>query len=111
MDYIYISQNGDRESILERRNQLMVLSDKEIVSQYNREAKMGIVGVRAQILHIIALHQVFLKRFKKSPIKIVKTKHKHIFYFFNSRKVKVMIFKFGKLFRTQKYYFLFHSFI
>lgn len=71
MNYLYDSRNGENEKIVEKTKELLVLSNEELISKYNREVKIGIVGVRAQILHIIALHHTFLKKFKKSPIKVV----------------------------------------
>ena len=73
MKYLYDSRNGENESILEKTNEFLVLSNEELISKYNREVRIGIVGVRAQILHIIALHQTFLKRFKKSPVRVVES--------------------------------------
>ena len=70
MTAVYLFRTGDIEFIRTKTSYLIAISNEELISSYKREAKMGIVGVRAQMLHIIALHQVFLKRFKKSPIKI-----------------------------------------
>lgn len=70
MTAVYLCRTGDIEFIRTKTSYLIAISNEELISSYNREAKMGIVGVRAQMLHIIALHQVFIKRFKKSPIKI-----------------------------------------
>ena len=71
MEYLYLPQIGDKESILEKVQELLLLSNEELISSYNRQFKIGVVGARAQMLHIIALHQSFLKRFKKSPVIIV----------------------------------------
>jgi|SRR5690554_3789369 len=71
MEYLYLPQTGDKESILENLQKLQLLSNEDLISDYNKQVDIGVVGVRAQMLLMIALHQTFLKRFRKSPIKIV----------------------------------------
>ena len=68
MKHVYINRIGDREKIIEYKSDLEKLSNRKLIDRYNSLAKVGIVGVHQQVLLIIALHQLFLKRFKKSPI-------------------------------------------
>ena len=72
MKYVYINRLGDRESIIKHKSELEKLSNNKIIERYNRQVEIGIVGVHQQILLIIALHQIFLKRFNKSPIDVEK---------------------------------------
>ena len=65
--FIYSDYPEDNEIIkayIERFNQY---TNQELVDAYNRESKMGIVGVRRQALFLLALNHAFLNRFKNSP--------------------------------------------
>ena len=41
---------------------------EELVEQYNRQTKCGIVGVKAQGIFLIALHHALIERIGQSPI-------------------------------------------
>ena len=59
---------GDREIILNYIASFRGGSDQKLVEVYNREARMGIVGVRKQQLYLLALREVMRERFGHSPI-------------------------------------------
>ena len=44
-------------------------TDKQLAEKYFSQAKMGITGVRRQMLHLIALRNIMQERFGRSPIK------------------------------------------
>lgn len=46
------------------------MSKAELVAYYNKQRKLGIVGVRRQTLHMIALHEVLQERFGYSPFRV-----------------------------------------
>jgi hypothetical protein len=52
---------GYLKTVSEKNNQ-------ELLDAYNREARIGIVGVRAQATFIKAIHQAFIERFGISPV-------------------------------------------
>jgi len=68
MEYLFISNKEDIQPIQEYLEILKDKSNNELVAAYNREAKIGIVGVRQQIRYLLALRNEFLKRFNESPI-------------------------------------------
>ena len=68
MKYLNLSQSNDEQRLLEKIEEFVSLSNEELIAKYNREVRIGIVGVRAQMIHIWALHHTFLKRFNKSPM-------------------------------------------
>ena len=41
---------------------------EELVEQYNRQTKCGIVGVKAQGIFLVALHHALIERIGQSPI-------------------------------------------
>lgn len=49
-------------------DQLSAYSNGELIEAYNKQAHLGMVGVRRQVLYIMALHRVFLNRFGRSPV-------------------------------------------
>ncbi|MBL7844015.1 MAG: hypothetical protein JNK44_09145 [Cyclobacteriaceae bacterium] len=42
-------------------------SPAELIAWYNKQQQLGMVGVHRQVLHCIALHEVFQERFGYSP--------------------------------------------
>jgi len=44
-------------------------TDKQLAERYFGQAKLGITGVRRQLLYLIALRNIMKERFGKSPIK------------------------------------------
>ena len=70
MIYLFIPQTGDREAIDIRLSALENTSTTELITIYNKTQKTGIVGVRAQIHGILALHYRFNAVFGSSPISI-----------------------------------------
>lgn len=70
MIYLFIPQTGDREAIDIRLSALENTSKTELITIYNKTQKTGIVGVRAQIHGILALHYRFNAVFGSSPISI-----------------------------------------
>ena len=65
---IPIFREGDREVINDYIEKFQGYSDQKLVDAYNREARMGIVGVHMQQLYLLALRQVMRERFRHSPV-------------------------------------------
>jgi hypothetical protein len=61
MTYLFIPQAGDREAIDTRLRALESATKEVLIATYNKYQKTGIVGVRAQIHGILALHQLASK--------------------------------------------------
>jgi len=70
MEYVYIPREEDRNIILDYKEKFEPDGNQKLVDSYNREAKMGILGVHRQGLYLIALHLEFIERFDKSPLGI-----------------------------------------
>ena len=68
MEYVFIQRPGDREAVGIIIQEFEKLSKPQLVDQYNRLVQIGIVGVHAQALRIVALHLVFNSVFGSSPI-------------------------------------------
>lgn len=69
LKYVMIPRPGDRESALENVARLSTLSQEELLSKYNRQVEIGIVGVHAQAVMLLALRHIMLKVFGDSPVK------------------------------------------
>ena len=69
MDFVYVNRQGDLETVNNYKKELKKLPLSKLIEKYNREARMGIVGVHQQGLFIIALHFEFIRRIENSPIK------------------------------------------
>jgi hypothetical protein len=68
MKYTQQDITGEDEIRLIRyRSELRALDHDELVAAYNRQARIGVVGVRAQLLHLQAMHEVFMNVFGRSP--------------------------------------------
>ena len=70
MTYLFIPQAGDREAIEIRLSALENTTKAVLIATYNKYQKTGIIGVRAQIHGILALHYRFNAVFSSSPISI-----------------------------------------
>jgi hypothetical protein len=70
MTYLFIPQAGDREAINTRLSALENATKAILIATYNKYQKTGIIGVRAQIHGILALHYRFNTVFGSSPISI-----------------------------------------
>lgn len=68
MKYVYIKRISDEKIIEEYAAQFRQSSLEELVEDYNRQQKCGIVGVHRQALYLIAMRQEFLNRLKESPV-------------------------------------------
>lgn len=65
---LFFSKKGDQETIQEVLNRFRFYNDQELVDTYNREARMGIIGIHQQQLYLIALSEVIRERFNHNPI-------------------------------------------
>lgn len=58
----------DKAIIDEYKDSFSKKTDKELAEIYFKQQKVGITGVRRQLIYLIALREVLLKRFGESPI-------------------------------------------
>ena len=70
MKHVFIFRKGDKELFLKMYHSITNLKNEELIEQYNKQAILGIVGVHAQALKLLALRKVFIERFDKSPVLI-----------------------------------------
>ena len=68
MEHVYIQRLGDKEAITSYKKAFEETTLEELVNNYNKQAKCGIVGVHQQGLYLIAMHFEFLKRLGESPV-------------------------------------------
>ena len=63
-----IQQGKDQKIIADYVENLSAKSKQELVAIYNKQEKLGIVGVRQQTLYLVALGKVFKQVFGDSPV-------------------------------------------
>ena len=68
MKIFIIFREGDRERFAGFYQGFLNLDPASLIDRYNRNQNLGIVGVHAQGLMLLALHHRFLQVFGKSPI-------------------------------------------
>jgi hypothetical protein len=68
MEFIYIPRTGDEDVIADYKKGLKNLTSKELIDDYNKQARLGIVGVHQQALYLIALRDEFKEWFGYSPV-------------------------------------------
>jgi len=68
MEYINIQRSGDVEEIRKYKKSFEQNSLEELIETYNKQARLGIVGVHQQALYLIALKQEFVERLINCPI-------------------------------------------
>lgn len=70
MKYVFTSHPQQDELLDNFRNRFRAYSDTELIEAYNRECRIGITGVRAQAMYLMALHQESHNRFGESPVHV-----------------------------------------
>jgi len=68
--YLFIQRKQDLKQITNLNKSLENSNQEELISKYNREAKIGFTGVHQQALLILALNQQFIKRYNDAPVTI-----------------------------------------
>ncbi len=68
MEYIFIAREGDKAAVVEYKERFDKKTSQELIDDYNKQAKLGIVGVHQQALCLIGMAYSFKKRFADSPI-------------------------------------------
>lgn len=68
MEYINIKRPGDTEQIRKYKISLEEYTLEALIEDYNKQARLGIVGVHEQALYLIAMKQEFEERLIHSPI-------------------------------------------
>ena len=68
--YVFILRPGDNEAIKNEFERLETKTDEELIESYNKQYEIGFVGVHQQAIHVLGLHNQFLKRFDDSPVRL-----------------------------------------
>ena len=68
MEYIYVGRNENQKIILDYKKIFESKTLDELVEDYNKQTRLGIVGVHQQALYLIAMRAEFKERLKESPI-------------------------------------------
>jgi hypothetical protein len=69
MDAILNPDQSDEMIIAMAKIDYEEKTNADLIEYYNRQQKLGMVGVRRQVLHMVALHEVFQERFGHSPFR------------------------------------------
>ena len=67
--FILNMSEDDQQMIRKDEQGFKRWTDKQLAEKYFGQAKLGITGVRRQLLYLIALRNIMQERFGKSPIK------------------------------------------
>ena len=67
--FILNMSEDDQQMIRKDEHDFKRWTDKQLAEKYFGQAKLGITGVRRQILYLIALRNIMQERFGRSPIK------------------------------------------
>ena len=67
--FILNMSQDDQLMIRQDENGFKKSTDKQLAEKYFGQARLGITGVRRQMLYLIALRNTMKDRFGKSPIK------------------------------------------
>lgn len=70
--YVLNLHENDREHTQAYQEQFRLKTREELIELYNKQLKIGIVGVRMQSLYLYALRQVMIDEFGISPIDLEK---------------------------------------
>jgi hypothetical protein len=70
MKYVLIQRPGDKERIMENIASFRKKTDAELIKGCEEQRKLGIVGVHAQALSLVALRYVMKERSIDCPIVI-----------------------------------------
>ena len=68
MEYINIQRSGDDDVIRNYKKSFEEYTLDALIDAYNKQARLGIVGVHQQALYLIALKQEFVERLISCPI-------------------------------------------
>lgn len=67
--FILNMSEDDQQMIRKDEQGFKRWTDKQLAEKYFGQAKLGITGVRRQLLYLIALRNIMQERFGRSPIK------------------------------------------
>jgi hypothetical protein len=68
MKHVFTSGEGDQKLFLKYYDSLKNLNDKRLIEAYHREMRIGMTGVHAQAVYVLALRKVMKDRFGKDII-------------------------------------------
>jgi len=68
MEYLLVLKPGSRETLTAMKQELEEKTIDELITAYNRQVEIGIVGVYQQALYLATLRAEFRQRMGQSPI-------------------------------------------
>lgn len=68
MKHVFTSRAGDQKLFAGFYDSLKDLNDKGLIERYHRQMKLGLTGVHAQAVYVLALRKVMKDRFGKDLI-------------------------------------------
>lgn len=68
MKHVFTFGEGDQELFLTYYDRLKALNDEQLIEAYYREVNLGMTGVHAQAVYVLALKKVMKDRFGKDII-------------------------------------------
>jgi hypothetical protein len=64
LQVIYVPFPGDEKVIRDYKESFSQMSTDELVEAYNKQARLGYVGVHRQVLYMLAMQREFIERFE-----------------------------------------------
>jgi len=68
MKHVFTSGKGDQKLFLEFYDSLKDLTDESLIEAYHKQMRLGMTGVHAQAVYVLALRKVMKDRFGKDFI-------------------------------------------
>lgn len=68
MKHVFSSGKGDQKLLLEFYDSLKDLTDERLIEAYHKQMRLGMTGVHAQAVYVLALRKVMKDRFGKDFI-------------------------------------------
>ncbi|MFT6795008.1 MAG: hypothetical protein ACJART_000139 [Maribacter sp.] len=68
MKHVFTSREGDQELFLTYYDRLKALNDEQLIEAYHKQIRLGLTGVHAQAVYVLALKKLMKNRFGKDCI-------------------------------------------
>ena len=70
MKHVFTSWEGDQELFLKFYDRLKALNDEQLIEAYHKQIRLGMTGVHAQAVYVLALKKLIKNRYGKDIIAV-----------------------------------------
>ena len=70
MKHVFTSWEGNQELVAKFYDRLKALNDEQLIEAYHKHIRLGLTGVHAQAVYVLALKKVMKNRFGKDIIAV-----------------------------------------